>query len=103
NWLIDNIELARQVSDATNGLFDISIGPIAAYWGFGHLPPPNKVSQKAIDSLLQYVGYQKMSIQNNRLIKEVSELQLNCNAIAQGYAVDVVSHFLLAQGMHYLG
>ncbi len=99
NWLIDNIELARQVSEATNGLFDISIGPIAAYWGFGHLPPPDKVSQKKIDSLLQYVGYQKMRIENNRLVKTVPELQLNCNAIAQGYSVDVVSQFLLSQGI----
>ncbi len=98
-WLIENIELAKRVSEATNGLFDISIGPIAAYWGFGHLPPPDKVSDKTIDSLLQYVGYQKMRIENKRLIKTVPELQLNCNAIAQGYSVDVVSRFLLAKGI----
>lgn len=98
-WLKDNILLSQEVSEATDGLFDISIGPIAAYWGFGHLPPPSSVSKDTIDSLLQYVGYKKMRIEGDRLIKEVPQLQLNCNAIAQGYAVDVVADFLLQKGI----
>lgn len=98
-WLRENIELAQEVSAHTQGMFDITIGPVAAYWGFGHLPPPSAVVPAKVDSLLQFVGYNKIHLEQGLLKKDRPEIQINCNAIAQGYSVDVVSHYLQNKGI----
>ena len=46
-----------------------------------------------IDSLLQYVGMDKVSLNGNKLMTEKSGMMLDMNAIAQGYAVDVLAEF----------
>ena len=84
---------AARVYQLTGGAFDISLGPVINAWGFG---PGEKleVDSAVIDSLLQFVGMDKVHLQGNRVIKSQPGLKLNVNAIAQGYAVDVVMAFL---------
>ncbi|MDR1416985.1 MAG: FAD:protein FMN transferase, partial [Prevotellaceae bacterium] len=74
--------------------FDISGSPLYAAWGFGankRLAPP---TQQQVDSLKQLCGMSKFSIANNRLVKSDPRAQLNANAVAKGYTVDVVARFL---------
>jgi thiamine biosynthesis lipoprotein len=49
--------------------------------------------------LLNYVGYKKVKIENNKVIKQHPALQLDFNAIAQGYSVDVLADFLEKKGI----
>lgn len=95
NWFIDNFELSRKISEETDGSFDISIAPIANVWGFGTFEKPDSVNHALIDSLKQYVDYRKVKIENGKVVKENPHIQLNFNAVAQGFAVDVLSDFLL--------
>lgn len=95
NWFIDNFELSRKISEETDGNFDISIAPIANVWGFGTFEKPDSVNHALIDSLKQYVDYRKVKIENGKVVKENPHIQLNFNAVAQGFAVDVLSDFLL--------
>ncbi|MDR1022423.1 MAG: FAD:protein FMN transferase [Prevotellaceae bacterium] len=93
-YFIECFEVARQVSKQTGGAFDISGSPLYAAWGFGaneHLTPP---SRQQIDSLKQLCGMSKLSIVNGHLVKSDPRVQLNANAVAKGYAVDVVARFL---------
>jgi thiamine biosynthesis lipoprotein len=81
------------VSKMTNGAFDITVAPLVKAWGFG--PDEHKDFDKAkLDSLLNLVGMDKVSIVNGRLKKENPAITLDVNAIAQGYSVDVVCMFL---------
>ena len=43
-----------------------------------------------IKSLLKYVGYNKVSIENKKVKKEYPEIYFDFNAIAKGYLVDLV-------------
>ena len=97
DWFVGNFVLAQEVSSQTNGSFDITIAPIANIWGFGTYEKPDSVNTQLIDSLKQYVDYKKIKIVNNRIVKENAGIQLNFNAIAQGYAVDVLSDFLVSK------
>ena len=84
---------AREVSEKTNGAFDITVGPLVYAWGFG-LSNRLKMDQHVVDSLLPLVGYKKVNLVNGKLIKTDPRIRIDYNAIAQGYAVDVVAAFL---------
>jgi thiamine biosynthesis lipoprotein len=91
SYITDCIRLSLAFSRETDGLFDITVGPLTAAYGFGGKTP---VEHPNIDSLLQQVGYGKIRIENGRLIKDDPHVQIDLNAVAQGYTVDLVArHF----------
>jgi FAD:protein FMN transferase len=80
------------ISKMTDGAFDITVGPLVKAWGFGPDAHKNFTESKR-DSLLKLVGMDKVSLVNGRIIKEDPRINLDVNAIAQGYSVDVVCNF----------
>lgn len=86
-------EKSQEIARITNGAFDITVGALANAWGFGD-GAKKKISELTIDSLLQITGYSKVRIENGKVIKELPDILLNVNAIAQGYAVDIVCDFV---------
>lgn len=87
-----------EVSNKTNGLFDITVAPVINAYGFG-FKKREKVTSGLIDSLLPFVGYKKVRLVNNRVVKDTPQLMLDFNAIAQGYTVDVLASFLESKGV----
>lgn len=90
-----SIEISRQ----TGGAFDVTVGPLVKAWGFG-LKHRDKVGQRMIDSLNTFIGYGKIRLDQNRVMKEDTRIQLDFNAIAQGYTVDVIAGFLESRHIH---
>jgi len=89
---------AMEISEKTNGAFDITVGPLVKAWGFG-LSNRMKMDQHIVDSLLPLVGYKKVRLENGKIFKEDSRMHIDYNAIAQGYAVDVVAAFFDSKGI----
>jgi thiamine biosynthesis lipoprotein len=87
-----------EISEITNGAFDMTIAPLANAWGFGF---KNKLEPEDIpvDSLLEIVGYQKVKLINHKIIKDDSRIMFDPSAIAKGYGVDVVAEFLESKGI----
>lgn len=85
---------SQEISEATDGVFDITVGPLVRAWGFSYkkgLPPPDSAQ---VDSLRQVIGFQKVRLENGMLQKSDPRIQVDMNAIAQGYTVDVLADFL---------
>jgi thiamine biosynthesis lipoprotein len=93
---------SAQISEMTNGAFDITVGPLVKAWGFG--PDAHKnFSESKRDSLLKLVGMDKVTLRNGRLIKSEPGICLDVNAIAQGYSVDVICRYFDSVGiLNYL-
>lgn len=89
---------AQAVSRATDGAFDVTVAPLVNAWGFGFKNADN-VTQARIDSLLPWVGYEKIALENGRLRKPQPETTLDFGAIAKGYGVDRVAAMLSARGI----
>lgn len=89
---------AKLVFEATNGAFDPTIAPIVNAWGFGFKNLENTDST-FIDSLLQYVNFNAVTITDSTVIKSNPNIMLDFNAIAQGYSVDVLAEFLEEKGI----
>lgn len=88
-----NIELAQRFSELSNGAYDITIKPLTDALGFGRNGVQNEVN---IDSLLEFVGYELLSIEEGRLRKADSRVEIDLNSIAKGYTVDLVAERLEA-------
>lgn len=84
---------ALEVSAITEGAFDPTVAPLVNAWGFGFTEKP-ELSKKLIDSIADFVGYQKIHFKNNLVVKDDPRIMLDFNAIAKGYAVDVVASYL---------
>lgn len=89
---------SNEVSERTSGLFDVTIAPLVNAWGFGP-KRKEKLDTLLISSLKNLVGYKKVKIQGDTLVKEQPGMKLDFNAIAQGYSVDVLSNYLLSKGI----
>ena len=89
---------AAEVSRASDGVFDITIAPIVNLWGFGFTGDQPDMNPQKIDSLLQYVGMDKVRIAGDKVIKDFPGVMLNMNAIAKGYSADVIADFLKSKG-----
>ncbi len=89
---------AEEVYAATGGAFDITVAPVVNAWGFG-FTERSRVDSALIDSLLQFVGMNKVSLRENKLVREREGMMLDMNAIAQGYAVDVLAEFFDAENI----
>ena len=90
---------AKEVWKNTNGAFDPTVYPLVNAWGFGK-NKKMKIEQTKIDSILQFVGFQMIELKGKKVIKKDPRVQLDFNAFAQGYSVDVVSDFLKSKGIH---
>lgn len=96
---IDNFNLSVRISQETDGAFDCTVGPLIEAWGFG-FREGIELDQKMIDSIQEFVGYQKARIDNGILLKDDPRMELSFNAVAQGYSVDVIGNFLKAEGIN---
>jgi thiamine biosynthesis lipoprotein len=99
NYFYDVFNLAMQISEDTNGAFDITVAPIVNAWGFGFKSGSSPTSQY-IDSLKQFIGYKKVRINKDKhVVKQDERIMLDCSAIAKGYGSDVVARLFNAKGI----
>ena len=73
--------------------FDITVAPLVNAWGFG-FTEKESVDSNLIDSLLQFVGMNKIALEDGQIRKSTEGVMIDMNGIAQGYSVDVISGFL---------
>ncbi len=98
NIFIDNFNIAQQAAELSSGYFDPTIGPLVSAWGFS-AKNGDSITPQLIDSLKALVDYRKVHIENGQLVKENPGIQLDFNAIAQGYTSDLIGAYLESQGI----
>ena len=95
---IGNFNIAQKAAVLSDGYFDPTISPIVAAWGFSY-KSGDSITPQLIDSLKPLVDYRKVRIENGKVIKEIPDITLDFNAIAQGYTSDLISRFLESRGI----
>ena len=92
--------LAMNVSRETGGAFDITVAPLVNAWGFGFKSGINP-TQKDIDSLLAFIGYEKITYDESKgiIAKSDPRVMLDCSAIAKGYGSDHVADMFKRKGI----
>lgn len=92
------LPIAFEVSQVTNGAFDITVAPLVNAWGFGfrndQLPTDSQV-----DSLRQLVDWRKLQFTSDALIRQDKRMVIDLSAIAKGFGTDCVAECLRRNGV----
>lgn len=90
-----NLRLADSVGALSGGRYDVTVKPLVEAWGFA-----GKDAQATpnVDSLLAFVGREKVRISRGRLVKEDPRVQLDFNSVAKGYTVDLLAALVESLG-----
>lgn len=86
-----NLHLADSIGALSGGRYDVTVKPLVEAYGFaGH----EREAQVNVDSILRFVGHEKIRVRGGRLVKDDPRVQIDLNSIAKGYAVDRVAELL---------
>lgn len=96
--LRDVIRLGISYGEQTKGAFDIGIASVSSLWDFQR-EAPTVPSAASIQEALYHTGYQKLSLEGQKLIRSDSSVQIELGGIAKGYIADHVKQFLLSKGI----
>jgi thiamine biosynthesis lipoprotein len=96
-----NLALSLEFSRETAGAFQPTLMPLVNYWGFGYTEKRaiTQVDSSVVDSLMQFVGLDKIRLQPGRFSKTQPGVQLDFSAIAKGYGVDLIAELLEQNGI----
>ena len=86
---------ALEIAEQTDGLLDVTVGPLVNLWGFGPQAKPEQVpTAEELEAVRDYVGYRKLRIENHQLTKAHPKVYVDLSTIAKGYGVDRVAYLL---------
>ncbi|MFI3327952.1 MAG: FAD:protein FMN transferase [Rikenellaceae bacterium] len=103
-WIEYNLRLADSISRLSRGTYDVTVAPLVKAWGFARSGAsattidPTTIEVPNVDSLLQLVGYHKISIVDGKLRRSNPNTQIDLNSIAKGFAVDKVAELIESLG-----
>ncbi len=98
--LFQVLSIAQNISEASNGAFDVTVGPLTRLWREARrrneLP-----SREALDRALSHCGFRKMHLDpaSHTVLLDDPEMQLDLGGIAKGYAADEALAVLKRQGI----
>ena len=91
---------AERVYNLSNGAFDITVGPLVNYWGFGSRgsTPNHAMQREEVDSLRELVGFEKVQLEHHKVIKYEPRVVIDAGAVAKGQACDMIATVLQEKG-----
>lgn len=98
--LFDILQRSQQISELSEGAFDVTVGPLVRQWRRARraqtLPTPDQINQAR-----ESVGWRKLKLdsQNKTVTLTVPKMQLDLGGIAKGYAADKALEVLRQRGI----
>ena len=95
--LVELLEKSKQLSDLTNGAFDITVQPL---WELHSSNSGYSQAQllKLEQSIRGLLGYQNLNISNEKISFDKGGMAITLNGIAQGYITDKITQLLSNHG-----
>ena len=102
-------DMSWEIHRDSDGAFDPTVKPLVDLWGFG-LKHVDTVDSADVEGVMQFVGFRTENIDfddietrteymESHISKGDGRSQLDFNAIAQGYTVDMLIDLLLNEGV----
>lgn len=91
---------SEKIYKESNGFFDPTVGALVNAYGFGPGKKLKEIDSTDLDSLNKLTGFDKLILEEDGTIsKEHPSIYLDFNAIAKGYAIDVIGKYLEDKGV----
>ena len=91
---INVLSFAIELCNATNGVYDVSVGRLVNTWGFGPTEA-SPLTQEEEKNIMEEVGCDSVQF-NHESVRRLKEVHLDFSSIAKGYAIDLVHLELLS-------
>lgn len=93
------LKTACEVSENTNGAFDVTVAPAMDLWGFStdnyRVP-----SEEVLHNILPYIDYKNIKFdETNKSICIDSAQSIDAGGIAKGYVADYAAEYLMSEGV----
>lgn len=94
--LFDAITTALSVSQATQGVYDVTVGALVELWGFGKQAMPNHIpTEYEISQARAKVGWQYVAVDTQKKqLQRQKDVFINLSSIGEGVAVDELQKVL---------
>lgn len=94
------VKEAIRLNQLTQGALDVTVGPLVNLWGFGPEARPEVVPSDAeLAERKANTGIHHLSVDGNKLSKDLPHLYVDLSTIAKGWGVDVVADYIQSQGI----
>lgn len=95
------LDAARRISVASNGAFDVTVGPLVRLWGF-HDKTPHVPSSAELAAVRPLVDYRNVILdpQHKTVHFTRQGVELDLGGIAKGFAVEVAAGVLRRRGLN---
>ena len=94
---------AKELYQQTEGYFNPTVMPLVNYWGFGPNKEKPDLDSTVVDSLKQLVNFEALSTfkenEKHFVVRQQKGVELDFNALAKGYGVDLIGNFLASKGL----
>lgn len=98
--ILELVGVGEQLSQQSEGSYDLTVEPLMNLWGFGPQGREEKVpSAAALAEVMHRVGYHHLRVDGDQLCKDAA-VEVDFDSIAAGYAVDTIAARLEAMGIH---
>ena len=91
------LDKALHYCKISDGYYDITVGPLIDLWGFNNIYSKAPSNSEILDAM-KNIGYNKIYMNNQFLVKKSKKVNIDLNSIAKGYGVDEVSNLIESKG-----
>ena len=75
-----NLHLADSIGALSDGRYDVTVKPLVEAWGFAGR---ERAENPNVESILEFVGREKVRVEGGRLVKDDPRVQLDFNSVAK--------------------
>jgi thiamine biosynthesis lipoprotein len=94
-WMTELFKTSVILYYRSQGAFNPALAPLLNFWGFGNNQAhPTSISPEVIDSLKALAAFETIYLRGVFPFKENPSMELNFNALAAGFATDIVAKYL---------
>ena len=94
------LRASSRVFELSGGAWDGTVLPLVNLWGFGPAGPVDEPpSEGDVKARLAHVGFDRIEIRKDALVKKDPGVTLDLSSIAKGYGVDAVAALLRGDGV----
>ena len=97
------LKTSKEISKQTEGLFDVTIGPLTRAWRMTRMmPKPELPDEEELNDLLKRVGYEYIHLdeENGTVLLEKEGMSIDLGGIAKGYAAERAVEYMSGRGIH---
>jgi FAD:protein FMN transferase len=100
--LLAVITEGQRIAALTDGVYDVTIGPLVNLWGFGPERRPDRLPTEAeIQAARERVGYRKLERRDSppAVRKARGDLYIDLSSLGEGYGADRIVDWLESRGV----